>query len=519
MNGPEPEAVSASWSNFLTHDGLAGVMVFLVALPLSLGIALGSGAPLFSGVIAAIAGGLVVSVISQSEVSVSGPSAGLAMIVFTAIADVGSFRGFLAAVVLSGLLQCVFGAFRLGFIANYVPYSVIKGMLAGIGLLIILKQIPHALGRDVDYMGDFHFLDVGGNNILSDIASAVASAAPGAVIIFVLSITVLIAWTWMAKRQKFFQLIPGPLVVVAIAILLNQSYGLFAPSLQLTRLEHLVNLPVSQSIAQFFGQFTLPDFSVMAGKAVWKPAIVIAVVGSLVSLLSLEAADRLDPYKRLASPNRELFAQGIGNIVSGLIGGIPLTSVVVRTAANVGAGGRTWIASFTHGVLLVVAVILLPGVLSHVPLCGLATILIMVGYNLTPPSLYRQVYSQGWDQFIPFIVTVVGVVFADILIGVTIGVACGLFFVVRTNHHEGITVVNKGLDYLFQFTTNASFINKNEFRRKLRELPSGAHVVIDGSRALFIDHDIMEIVQDFRQLAPHKSIQIELKHWGSLQEA
>jgi MFS superfamily sulfate permease-like transporter len=517
MNDPDPKAVSASFGNFLKYDGPAGLVVFLVALPLCLGIALGSGAALFSGVIAGIVGGMIVSLFSQSEVSVSGPAAGLAVIVLTAIAGIGSFRGFLVAVVLSGAIQIVFGVFKLGFIADYVPYSVIKGMLAGIGALIMLKQIPHALGRDTDYIGDFRFLEIKGNNTLSDIASAVASAATGAVVIAVLSLVVLIAWNLMSKKAKLFQLIPGPLVVVALGILLNESFGSFSPSLKLTDLEHLVNLPVASSVGEFFGQFSVPDFSAIANPLVWKTAFIIAIVGSLESLLSLEAADRLDPYKRNSSSNRELFAQGIGNIVSGLIGGIPVTSVVVRTAANVGAGGRTWISAFTHGVLLLAAVILLPGVLSLAPLCSLAIILIMVGYKLTPPSLYREVYAQGWDQFIPFIVTVLGVVFTDLLTGVIVGIVCGLFFVVRTNHHEGITVVNKDQDYLFQFTKNASFINKNEFRKKLRKLPNGATVLIDGTRALFIDHDIMETLDDFRHLAPYKNIQVHLKHWESSQ--
>lgn len=508
-------AVSPSCRNFLKYDGPAGVVVFLVALPLCLGIALGSGAPLFSGVIAGIVGGMVVSIFSQSQVSVSGPAAGLAVIVLTAIAQIGSFRGFLLAVVLSGVLQLGFGAFRLGFIADYVPYSVIKGMLAGIGLLIILKQLPHALGRDNDYMGDLSFLRIGGNNTLSDIAAALASAAVGAVIILILSVAVLIAWNRLGKKFRFFQLIPGPLVVVAMGILLNESFGKFSPGLKLTDIEHLVNLPVSKSVSEFISQFSVPDFSLIGNKTVWTTALIIAVVGTLESLLSLEAADRLDPYKRSSSSNRELFAQGIGNIVAGLIGGVPVTSVVVRTAANVGSGARTWVSAFTHGVLLLAAVILLPGVLNLAPLCSLATILIMVGYKLTPPSLYREVYAQGWEQFIPFAVTVLGVVFSDLLTGVIIGLACGLFFVIRTNHHEGITVVHKDLDYLFQFTKNASFINKNEFRKKLRNLPDGASVLIDGTRALFIDHDIMETLQDFQHLAPYKNIRIEVKHWES----
>jgi MFS superfamily sulfate permease-like transporter len=515
MEKPGIQAIDVTSGNFLKHDGPAGMVVFLVALPLCLGIALGSGAPLFSGIIAGIVGGIVVGLSSGSHMSVSGPAAGLAVIVLTAIRGIGSYEGFLVAVVLSGLLQIVFGLLKFGVVADYVPNSVIKGMLAGIGLLIILKQIPHALGRDNDYMGDFKFLEAGGNNTLSDIAAAVASAAAGAVIIFAVGLALLIVWDILAKKSRVFQLVPGPLAVVALGIVFNQMFGKVAPALQLVAAEHLVNLPVPASAADFLRQFTLPHFSMIGNKAVWVAAGTIAVVGSLETLLSLEAADRLDPYKRMSSSNRELRAQGIGNVVSGLIGGLPITSVVVRTAANVSAGGRTRMSTVIHGLLLLACAILLPGVLRLTPLASLATILIVVGFKLTKPALYRTVYSQGWDQFIPFVATVIGVVFTDLLTGVLVGFACGVFFVIRTNHHEGITVVSQDSNYLFRFTKDASFVNKNELRRKLRELPNDSHVVIDGTRALFIDHDIMEIVDDFRQLAPYKKIQIELKHWES----
>jgi MFS superfamily sulfate permease-like transporter len=471
---------------------------------------------LFSGVIAGIVGGMLVSMLSSSEVSVSGPTAGLSVIILAAIQHIGSFRGFLVAVVLAGVLQLAFGVMRLGLIADYVPNSVIKGLPAGIGVLIILKQIPHALGRDQDYMGDFSFLEAGGNTMFSDIAKAVASASLGAVIIFALSLVLLLTWDKLTGNSRLLKLVPAPLAVVALGIALNQAFGAFAPGLQLVSADHLVNLPVPGSAADFLRQFTLPDFSVIGSRAVWSAAGTIAVVASLEALLSLEAADRLDPYKRISSANRELLAQGAGNIVSGLIGGLPMTSVVVRTAANIDAGGRTRVSSFIHGALLLLSAILLPGVLRLTPLASLATILIVVGFNLTKPSFYRKMYSLGWDQFLPFLTTVVAVVFANLLIGVLIGVACGIFFVVRTNHHESITVVNQDSDYLFRFTKDASFVNKNEFRRKLRALPNGSHVIVDGSRALFIDHDILEIVEDFRQLAPYKDIQVELKQWEKL---
>jgi len=476
---------------------------------------LGSGAPLFGGVISGIVGGIVVGLLSGSQVSVSGPAAGLAVIVLGAIQGIGSYEGFLVAVVLAGLLQIALGALKFGVVADYVPNSVIKGMLAGIGVLIILKQIPHALGRDTDYMGDFKFLELGGNNTLSDIAAAMASAAKGAVIIFVAGLALMLVWDFLARKSRFFQFVPGPLAVVGAGIALNQFFGQVAPSIQVVSTEHLVNLPVPASLSDFVHQFTHPQFSAIGNQKVWIAAATIAVVGSLETLLSLEASDRLDPYKRISSSNRELLAQGVGNAFCGMIGGLPITSVVVRTAANVTAGGRTRMSTVIHGLLLLVSVVLLPGVLRLTPLASLATILILVGYKLTKPSLYRAVYSQGWDQFIPFAITVIAVVFTDLLTGVLLGFVCGVFFVIRTNHREGIAVVSQNSNYLFRFTKDASFVNKNEFRRKLRELPNNSHLVIDGTRALFIDRDIMEIVEDFRQLAPYKKIEIELKGWES----
>jgi MFS superfamily sulfate permease-like transporter len=508
---------SATFSNQLAKEVPAGLVVFLVALPLCLGIALGSGAPLFGGIISGVVGGIVVGLLSGSQVSVSGPAAGLAVIVLMAIQTIGTYEGFLVAVVLSGIFQLAFSVMRLGKIVDYVPNSVIKGMLAGIGLLIILKQIPHALGRDSDFMGDFKFLEPGGNTMLSDIASAVSSATAGPTIIFLLSLLLLLAWGKAGKRSRVFQLVPGPLAVVVMGIALNQAFASLAPSLHVANAEHLVNLPVPESVAAFLHQFALPDFTAISNKVVWTTALTIAVVGSLETLLSLEAAERLDPYKRISSSDRELRAQGVGNIVSGLIGGLPVTSVVVRTAANVEAGGRTRLSTVIHGFLLLGSVIVLPGLLRLTPLASLATILIVVGGKLTKPALYRATFRQGWDQFVPFMVATVAVVFLDLLTGVLVGLACGVFFVIRTNHHEAITVVNLDSNYLFRFTKDASFVNKNEFRRKLRQLPEGSTLLVDGTRALFIDHDILEILDDFRQMARHKNIEIDVKHWESYQ--
>ena len=509
-----PDAVGAN----LKYDGPAGIAVFLVALPLCLGIALASGAPLFAGIIAGIVGGIVVSTLSGSQLSVSGPAAGLAAIALASIQSIGSYQGFLTAVVLAGILQFTLGLVRFGVIADYVPNSVIKGMLAGIGVIIILKQIPHALGRDRDYEGDFSFLEAGGSNTLSDIAEGVMSASMGAVLIAIVSLVLLVAWEHLGVRWRFFHLVPGPLAAVAAGIALNQAFGALAPGWQLVDPEHLVNLPSPANFGAFLGQFTLPDFSQTGNQKVWAAAATLAVVGSLETLLSLEAADRLDPFKRISPPSRELRAQGIGNLLSGLLGGLPITSVVVRTSANVYAGGRTWMSSFIHGLLLLASVLLIPGLLRLTPLAALAGILIMVGFQLTKPSLYTTMRARGWNQFIPFVTTVVAVVFSDLLTGVLIGMACGAFFVIRVNHHEAITVVSQGRDYLMRFTKDASFVNKSEFRDKLRQIPENSHVIIDGTRALFIDHDIMEVVEDFRQLASYKNIQVEMKHWESYKQ-
>ena len=505
------ETLDRTPGNMFRHDGPAGSVVFLIALPLCLGIALASNAPLIGGIIAGIVGGIVVGALSGSDVSVSGPTAGLAVIVAATIQETGSYRAFLLAVVLSGVLQIAFGALKFGVSADYVPNSVIKGMVGGVGALIVLKQIPHMLGRDTSYIEDQSVLEWSGNDTLKDILSSVMGASSGAVIISAASLLLLLIWARLGKVWWVFRIVPGQLGVVMLGIGMNQLFGVVAPALKIVKAEHVVSLPAS--LQEFSAQFTVPDFSAISDRRIWVAAFTIAVAGSLITLLSLEAADRLDPYRRISPPNRELRAHGIGNIVSGLLGGLPLASVLVRSAANVDAGARTKMSAVVHGVLLLVAVMLLPGPLRLTPLASLATILAAVSFKLTRPSLYREVYAQGWDQFIPFLVTVLAVVFTNLLLGMFVGWACGLFFVIRANHHESITVVNQGKEYLIRFTKDASFINKHEFRQKLSEVPNGSHVLIDGARALFIDHDIRETLEDFRRLAPYKEIQIEVKGW------
>lgn len=508
----KPSDIDATSSNVLHYDLPASLVVFLVALPLCLGIAIASGAPPFAGIIAGVVGGIIVGVLSGSPLSVSGPSAGLAVMVAGAIQLAGSYRGFLAILLMAGVIQFVFGLLRLGALANYLPNSVIRGMLTATGIVIILKQVPHALGRDLDYEGDFSFLEPGGSTTFSDIANSVMSASGGAVAIFLTSLALLIIWEKLSGRLRFFQYVPGALVAGLASIGVNALFGGMAPGLQIIMPEHLVSIPPA-SLAAFFQQFAVPDFVALGNLKALGTAAILAMVASIESLLSLEAADRLDPFKRISSPNRELCAQGIGNVVSGLLGGLPVTSAVIRTSANAYSGSRTRISTIAHGVLLAGLVFLAPQLLMMVPLACLAALLIMIGYKLTAPSIYKQVYRLGWGQFVPFAVTVVAVVFTDLMTGVTVGFVCGVFFVFRQNHHEAITVVNDGNDYLLRFTKDASFVNKNEFRSRLRRLPSGSRVLIDGTKALYIDNDILDVVEDFKKLAAYRNIEIDLKHW------
>lgn len=506
-------------ANNLKYDLPAGLVVFLVALPLCLGIALASGAPLFSGIIAGVVGGLVVSLFSGSEVSVSGPAAGLAVIVATAIQHLGNFRVFLLAVALSGLIQLVLGFAHAGVIGNYVPNAVIKGMLAAIGLVIILKQIPHALGRDQNYEGDFDFFfESGGNsNTLTDIVQSVYTANGEAIVITLVSLAVLLAWERpFVQQQKVLKLVPGALIVVCLGVLINEAFKRFFTDFYLKAEDgHLVSLPVAATLGGFFQQFTFPDWSALNNRQVYTTALTLAIVGSIESLLSLEASDKLDRYRRISSTNRELKAQGLGNLVSGLLGGLPVTSVIVRSTANIYAGARTRTSAFTHGVLLFGCVLLIPALLNRIPLASLAAILFMIGYKLTKPELYQKMYKAGLDQFLPFIVTVLAVVFTDLLTGVMVGLIIGFIFVIRTNHHSAFTLVNQEESYLLRFNKDASFVNKSELKDKLASLPSNASLIIDGTKATFIDGDIYDVIADFQEAARYRNIQVELKHLSS----
>ena len=419
----------------IKSDLPASIVVFFVALPLCLGIALASGAPLFSGLIAGIVGGIVVGALSGSQIGVSGPAAGLAAIVLTAIGTLGGYENFLVAVVIGGAIQLLFGILKAGIIGYYFPSSVIKGMLTGIGVIIILKQIPHFFGYDADPEGDFAFFQVDGENTFSEIFLALNSISLGATIIAFVSLGILLLWSQvLSKKGKIFQLVQGPLVAVAVGVIFylvtkgNETLAIAG--------EHLVQVPVPDSFDSFIGQFSFPNFSIIGTSEVWIVGFTIALVASLETLLCVEATDKLDPEKRVTPTNRELLAQGTGNMLSGLIGGLPITQVIVRSSANIQSGGRTKLSAIIHGFFLLISVILIPTVLNMIPLSVLAAVLLIVGYKLAKPSTFKAMYKAGWKQFVPYIVTIVGIVFTDLLIGIGLGLAVGIVIVLLKSYQN-----------------------------------------------------------------------------------
>lgn len=490
-------------------DLSASVVVFLVALPLCLGIALGSGAPLFAGLIAGIVGGIVIGSLSGSQLSVSGPAAGLTAIVVTAIGKMPSYEAFLLSVVIAGGIQLIFGFVKAGVFGDYVPSSVIKGMLTAIGIILILKQIPHLVGYDKDFEGDYTFIQTDANNTFTGITSAISRITPLAAIIGVACLIVYIVWDKILyNKGRLFQLIPAPLVVVIAGVLMNQFLQNGAPLV--LKGEHLVNIPKAANAGEFISFFTLPDFSFISLPVVWTTGLTIAIVASLETLLNIEAADNLDPYHRVTPTNRELKAQGIGNLISGMIGGLPVTSVVVRTSANINSGAKTKMSAIFHGILLLLCVALIPGVLNLIPLSALAAILIYTGYKLAKPSIFVDLYKRGFDQFIPFIATVSVIIFTDLLTGIVIGITIGLFFVIRSNFKSSLMVVHDNNRYLFRFRKDVSFLNKPLLKSKLEKVPADSYVLIDITRADFIDKDVVEVINDFNKHASLKNIRVEV---------
>jgi len=509
MNMKRPGYLSS-----LASDFPASVVVFLVALPLCLGIALGSQAPLMSGLVAGVVGGIVVGLLSGSQLSVTGPAAGLTAIVVAALEKLPAFDAFLLAVVIGGGLQFLFGIIRAGIIGDYIPSSVIKGMLAAIGLILILKQFPHMMGYDADYEGDESFFQLDHGNTFSGLFESLGHVLPLALLIGVFSLVVQIVWEKLvAPRGRLLRLIPAPLVVVLLGVGVNVWSLHFHPDWSLST-DHLVSIPVSKDSSQLFSLLVFPDFTQWSNPQIWITAFTLALVASLETLLSIEASDNLDPLKRVTPTNRELKAQGVGNIVSGMLGGLPVTSVIVRTSANINSGAKTKVSAVLHGVLLLCSIAFIPGLLNMIPKASLAAILIYTGYKLASLKVVSQYYKKGWDQFIPFIVTVVSILFTDLLIGILIGCTVGLFFVMRSNFRSAIVMVNDDSRYLFRMRKDVSYLNKPVLKRQLEAVPPDSYVLIDATRADFIDRDVIGVVEDFVKHASLKNISVEVKRSG-----
>jgi SulP family sulfate permease len=495
-------------SKNLKKDIPSSIVVFLVALPLCLGIALASGAPLFSGLLTGIIGGIVVGSLSGSQLSVAGPAAGLTVIVLNAITGLGSFETFLLCVVLAGMIQIVLGVIKAGTIANYFPSAVIEGMLAAIGIILIMKQFPHAVGYDADFEGDERFVQGDESNTFSMLFSSLSRINPGAVIISAVSLAIMIYW----PRVKKLALVPAPLLVVLAGVILSL---LFSGSDFALRDKQMVSIPVVNSAQELFGLFKSPNFAAIGNKDVWITAITIAIVASLETLLSLEACDKIDPIKRISPTNRELVAQGIGNITSGLLGGLPMTAVIVRSSANVNAGARTKMSAIMHSCLLLLSFLFIPMLINYIPLSCLAAILLITGYKLARISLFKHMWHKGLNQFIPFVVTIVAVILTDLLIGVGIGMLVGIFYILRTNlrnpyfYHVKGSKDNKEIH--IKLAEEVSFLNKAAIQVTLTSMPAGSNVTIDGSSSRYIDPDVLEIIHNFKHNAYSKGVIVLLK--------
>ena len=496
--------------NTLKYDVPAGIVVFLVALPLCLGIALASGAPLFSGVISGIIGGIVVGLISGSQTSVSGPAAGLAAVVLASITKLGAFDILLVAILIAGVLQLAMGLFRAGFIANYIPSNVIKGLLAAIGILLILKQIPHAFGYDRNNADETAFIQANGENTFSAMINAFNAITPGALLIALASMLVLVYWD--KTPLKKIKLLPAPLFVVALGISLNLAFDRFFPALRIEP-GHLVDIPALDT-ANLGAYLQLPDFAHFTNQDVWIVGITIAIVASLETLLNIEAVDKLDPHKRETPPNRELLAQGVGNICAGLLGGLPLTSVIVRSSVNIQNDNRTKASAVLHGVLLLASVLVLAPALNLIPLSALAAILIVTGYKLTKVSLFRDMYRKGWSQFLPFAITIAAIVLTDLLMGVLIGLAASLFYLMRSNFRNPYAMeqyrMHIGDVVKMKLPNQVSFLNKATIKSALWEIPQDANVVIDASNTNYIDNDVLETIEDYRIVAAERNVRLNV---------
>lgn len=501
----------------LGADLLSGMVVFLVALPLCLGIAVASGAPPFAGIISGIIGGIIVGSLSKSNVSVTGPAAGLIAIILVAVTDLG-YETFLVAVMIAGLIQLTLGLAKAGGISSYFPTSVIEGMLVAIGIIIIKKELPHAIGYDLEHEGDFYSYQLlkADEGFFGELLQSFNYAHTGAIIVTVVSIAIIIAFNKVPALKKI-KAIPGALVAVVAGILLNELFKAAMPQWIITN-EHLVVLPTADSVQAFLGQFQTPDLNGFTSPKVWVTGLTIAIVASIETLLCLEAGDKMDSLKRYSSANAELRAQGIGNLLSGLIGGIPMTSVIVRTTANINAGAKTKMSAIFHGIFLLLAVIAIPGLLNKIPMACLAAILIMIGLRLASPKVFKHIWQSGKHQFVPFIITVIAVVFTDLLKGVGIGLVVSIIYILKGNmklayffrkeqHHEGETIH-------IDLAQEVSFLNKAAIKATLAALPENSKVVVNADNTVYIDHDVLELLRDFVNFgAKDKNINITLKNF------
>lgn len=503
-----------SFSNIksgISQNFAPGLVVFLVALPLCLGIALASGAPPLSGIISGIIGGIVVGFISNSNISVSGPAAGLTAIIVSAITELGTFELFLTAGLIAGIIQLALGFIRAGSISNYFPNNVIEGMLAGIGIIIVLKQIPHALGFDKDYEGNQTLFENGFN--MSYFSELFSSVHTGAIIVTLVSMAILLTWDNVAALKKI-KMLPGALVAVVAGILLNQLFIATGSSLAISS-EHLVTLPVPQSAEDFKNLITIPDFGGFADPQVWIVGATIAIVASIETLLCIEASDRLDVKRRITDTNLELKAQGIGNLVSSIIGGLPMTSVVVRSSANASAGATSKMSAIIHGVLLLVCVISIPFILNLIPLATLAAVLILVGYKLAKPATFMHFWHNGKYQFIPFLATVLAVVFTDLLKGVGIGLLISIIYILQGNMKRAYYLsreeLNETDDFTIKLAEEVSFLNKAAIKKTIKNVKPGSKVTIDASGTSYITTDVLELIQDFANVrAKEENITVNL---------
>ena len=497
----------------LKYDFPAGIAVFLISIPLSLGIALASGVPLFSGLIAGIIGGIIVTPLSGSSLGISGPTAGLAIIVLSAVQQLG-FNAFLLALVMAGVIQICMGLAKAGVIAYYFPSSVINGMLSGIGFILFLKQIPHAIGYDWDYEGDSSFFQPDSYSSFSELAHMLAFSSPTAILIAVVSLAILILWEQpFMKKYRLFELFQGVLIAISVGVLINQGLINWYPELAL-RGNHLVMIPVLENTSDLLNQLHFPDFSQLSNSAIYLTALTLAIVASLETLLCVEAVDKIDPYKRVTPTNRELIAQGIGNACSGLLGGLPLAQVIVRSSINIQSGATNKASGTICGLLLLIAVIFIPTLLNKIPLASLASVLMVVGYKLIRPTVFNIMYKAGMYHFIPFCITIVSMVFTDLLVGLAIGLIAALFSILLENYKSAFYLNEShiGNKTILRLSEHVSFLNKANIQQTFEQLPDYSEVVIDATRSKYIDYDVFEIIENFKIEAQRKHIKLTIEN-------